>query len=33
VACAVLTDREFGDWARDRWPDLSAAVLSEHGGQ
>ena len=33
LACAVLTDREFGDWARDRWPDLSAAVLSEHGGQ
>ena len=33
VACAVLTDREFGDWARDRWPDLSATVLSEDGGQ
>jgi CubicO group peptidase (beta-lactamase class C family) len=33
VACAVLTDREFGDWARDRWPDLAAAVLSEDGGQ
>jgi CubicO group peptidase (beta-lactamase class C family) len=33
VACAVLTDRDFGDWARDRWPDLSAAVLSEDGGQ
>jgi CubicO group peptidase (beta-lactamase class C family) len=33
VACAVLTDREFGDWARDRWPGLSAAVLSEHRGQ
>ncbi len=33
VACAVLTDRGFGDWARERWPDLSAAILSEHRGQ
>jgi len=33
MACAVLTDREFGDWALPRWPDLSDAVLSEHGGQ
>jgi CubicO group peptidase (beta-lactamase class C family) len=33
VACAVLTDRGFGDWALPRWPDLSAAVLSEHRGQ
>lgn len=25
----VLTDREFGQWAIDAWPPLSAAVLSE----
>jgi len=28
VACAVLTDREFGDWAREAWPRLSDAVLA-----
>jgi CubicO group peptidase (beta-lactamase class C family) len=27
VACAVLTDREFGDWAKDVWPPFSDAVL------
>ena len=26
VALAVLTDREFGDWAKDAWPALSDAV-------
>ncbi len=31
VACAVLTDREFGDWALPRWSALSGAVLAEHG--
>ena len=29
VACAVLTDREFGDWARDAWPGFSDVVLAE----
>jgi CubicO group peptidase (beta-lactamase class C family) len=29
VACAVLTDREFGDWAPPLWSALSAAVLVE----
>jgi CubicO group peptidase (beta-lactamase class C family) len=29
VACAVLTDRRFGDWAKEAWPVLSDAVLSE----
>jgi CubicO group peptidase (beta-lactamase class C family) len=26
LALAVLTDREFGDWAKDAWPTLSDAV-------
>jgi CubicO group peptidase (beta-lactamase class C family) len=29
VACAVLTDRRFGDWAKEAWPALSDAVLAE----
>jgi CubicO group peptidase (beta-lactamase class C family) len=29
VACAALTDREFGDWAKAAWPALSDAVLAE----
>jgi CubicO group peptidase (beta-lactamase class C family) len=29
VALACLTDRPFGDWARDLWPGLSDAVLAE----
>ena len=29
VACAALTDRDFGPWALDAWPRLSAAVLAE----
>lgn len=29
VACACLTDLEFGDWAREAWPRLSDAVLEE----
>jgi CubicO group peptidase (beta-lactamase class C family) len=29
LALACLTDREFGDWAKDAWPRLSDAVLSE----
>jgi len=27
LACGVLTDRPFGDWAKDAWPALSDAVL------
>jgi CubicO group peptidase (beta-lactamase class C family) len=33
VACAVLTDREFDDWAPPLWSALSGAVLAEHGAQ
>jgi CubicO group peptidase (beta-lactamase class C family) len=29
LACACLTDLEFGDWARSAWPELSDAVLAE----
>jgi CubicO group peptidase (beta-lactamase class C family) len=29
LACACLTDRNFGDWARPRWPELSDRVLSD----
>jgi CubicO group peptidase (beta-lactamase class C family) len=29
LACAVLTNRDFGDWAKEAWPRLSDAVLDE----
>jgi CubicO group peptidase (beta-lactamase class C family) len=29
LACAVLTDREFGDWAKAAWPRFNDAVLAE----
>jgi CubicO group peptidase (beta-lactamase class C family) len=29
IACACLTDRDFGDWAVEAWPRLSDAVLAE----
>jgi CubicO group peptidase (beta-lactamase class C family) len=29
VACAVLTDLEFGEWAKTSWPELGDAVLAE----
>jgi CubicO group peptidase (beta-lactamase class C family) len=29
AACASLTDLDFGDWAKDAWPRLSDAVLTE----
>jgi CubicO group peptidase (beta-lactamase class C family) len=32
LACAVLTDRRFGDWAKDAWPAFSDAVLAEASG-
>ncbi len=33
VACAVLTDREFDEWAKEAWPVLSDEVLAELGGE
>jgi CubicO group peptidase (beta-lactamase class C family) len=29
LACGVLTDKEFGEWAIDAWPRFSDAVLAE----
>jgi hypothetical protein len=29
VALGVLTDLEFGEWAKEAWPKLSDAVLAE----
>jgi CubicO group peptidase (beta-lactamase class C family) len=29
LACGVLTDRPFGDWAKAAWPALSDAVVAE----
>src|SRR5690348_9577656 len=29
VACALLTDKEFGDWAVDAWPAFNDAVIAE----
>ncbi len=29
LALGVLTDREFGDWAKEAWPPFSDAVLAE----
>ena len=31
LACACLTDLEFGDWAKEAWPRLADAVLAEAG--
>jgi CubicO group peptidase (beta-lactamase class C family) len=31
VACAALTNRDFGDWAKVAWPTLSDDVLGELG--
>lgn len=33
IACGVLTDREFGDWALEAWPRLSDAVASDVVGE
>lgn len=30
LGLVVLTDRDFGQWAIEAWPALSAAVLAEH---
>jgi CubicO group peptidase (beta-lactamase class C family) len=32
VACAALTSREFGAWAKAAWPVLADAVLEELDG-
>jgi CubicO group peptidase (beta-lactamase class C family) len=32
LACGVLTDRRFGDWAKEAWPALSDSVLAETAG-
>ena len=32
LACACLTDREFAEWAKEAWPRLSDAVLTEYAG-
>lgn len=32
AACAVLTDRAFGEWAVRAWPPFTDAVLAELGG-
>jgi CubicO group peptidase (beta-lactamase class C family) len=29
LACGVLTERPFGDWAKEAWPALSDAVLAQ----
>jgi CubicO group peptidase (beta-lactamase class C family) len=31
VACACLTDRDFGPWAAEQWPLLGEDVLTAHG--
>jgi CubicO group peptidase (beta-lactamase class C family) len=31
LALVVLTDRDFGDWAYSRWPEVSDEVLREFG--
>ncbi len=31
LACCVLTDREFGDWAKDAWPRLADSIVGEEG--
>ena len=33
LGCAVLADRQFGDWAMAAWPPLSDAVLAEAGSR
>lgn len=32
AACVVLTDRPFGEWAKQLWPQLSDAVVAELSG-
>jgi len=30
LACGVLTDRRFGDWAKEAWPVFGDAVLADY---
>jgi CubicO group peptidase (beta-lactamase class C family) len=32
IGCAALTDREFGEWAKEAWPRLADAVLAGEVG-
>jgi CubicO group peptidase (beta-lactamase class C family) len=32
VGCVVLTDRDFGDWAKSSWTELGDAVVESVGG-
>lgn len=32
LACVCLTDRDFGPWAAEAWPELADRVLAEVGG-
>jgi CubicO group peptidase (beta-lactamase class C family) len=32
LALVVLTDRNFGDWSRSRWPEFSDTVITEFAG-
>ncbi|MGW5075622.1 serine hydrolase domain-containing protein [Rhodococcus sp. NPDC004095] len=31
LACVALSDRAFGDWAKEAWPPVSDAVVAEFG--
>jgi CubicO group peptidase (beta-lactamase class C family) len=33
AACVVLTDRDFGEWAKEAWPPFTDAVLGELGSR
>jgi CubicO group peptidase (beta-lactamase class C family) len=33
LALVVLTDRNFGDWAYGRWPEISDAVIADFGSK
>ena len=33
AACVALTDRSFGQWAKDAWPPFTDAVLAELAGE
>ena len=31
LGCVALADLDFGDWAKEAWPALTDAVLTEYG--
>lgn len=33
AACVALTDRSFGQWAKDAWPPFTDAILAELAGE